>query len=127
MQALILLVPLFLLWFLIVRPQQRRIRDQRAMVLALEVGDDVITSAGIYGTIVDLDGDVAVLEVADGVRLRIARLAIGNRLSTHVDRVTEPEPDTELAGEGPRPQPGPDAADPSRVALPEARDEDEPR
>jgi len=76
---ILLLIPL---WFLLVRPQQRRLRAQQEMVRSLQVGDDVITSAGIYGTIVDLDDETASLEVADGVEIRIARMAVGRRLST---------------------------------------------
>jgi preprotein translocase subunit YajC len=53
------------------------------MVLSLQQGDEVITSAGIYGTIIDLDDEVVSLEVAEGVRLRIARMAIGRRLTPH--------------------------------------------
>ena len=75
---LLLLIPL---WLLLVRPQQRRVRAQRAMVLSLQQGDDVLTSAGIYGTIIDLDDEVVTLEVAEGVRLRIAR--DGHRTPAH--------------------------------------------
>ena len=84
MTALLPLLLLIPLWLLLVRPQQRRIRAQQAMVRALEVGDEVLTSSGIYGTIVDLDDEVVMLEVAEGVRLRIARMAIGRQLSHRV-------------------------------------------
>lgn len=78
------LIPLLLiipLWFLFVRPQQRRLRAQQEMVSSLEVGDDVITSAGMYGTVVALDEAVATVEVAPGVPVRMARQAIGRRLT----------------------------------------------
>lgn len=76
---LLLLIPL---WFLLVRPQQQRVRAQQALVRSLDVGDDILTSSGIYGTIVGLDDEVATLEVAEGVRLRIARAAIGRKFTT---------------------------------------------
>lgn len=86
MQALLPLLLLIPLWFLLVRPQQRRIRAQQAMVGALQVGDEVIMSAGIYGSIVALEGDVVTLEVADDIQLRVARMAIARRLEA---RTTE--------------------------------------
>ena len=81
---ILLLIPL---WFLLVRPQQRRVRAQQEMVRSLEVGDEVITTGGVYGTIVDLDAEVALLEVAPGVQLRVARQAMGRRLTPHADEL----------------------------------------
>jgi preprotein translocase subunit YajC len=81
---LLFLIPL---WFLLVRPQQRRVRAQQALVRTLETGDDVVTSAGIYGSIVGLDDEVVTLEVAEGVSLRIARAAIARRLNAHADEM----------------------------------------
>ena len=81
MQYLILPLLLLAMYFLVIRPQQQRIRAQQALVAALEVGDEVVSSAGIYGRIIALDDEIAILEVADGVELRIARGAIARRLS----------------------------------------------
>src|SRR5215213_3402623 len=78
-----LILPLLLLamYFLVIRPQQQRIRAQQALVAALEEGDEVVSSAGIYGRITSLDDEVALLEVADGVELRVARGAIARRIA----------------------------------------------
>jgi preprotein translocase subunit YajC len=65
-----------LLW----RPQQRRIAAVRALQSDLEVGDDVLTTSGIYGRITKLRDDEADLEIAPGVVIRVARGAIGQRL-----------------------------------------------
>lgn len=89
MAALPLLI-LPVLWLLLVRPQQRRMRAQQDLVRSLAVGDDVLTTAGIYGSIVALDEEVATVEVAEGVHLRVARMAIGRRL---IGPATEPLPD----------------------------------
>lgn len=91
MQALLPLLLLIPLWLLLVRPQQRRIRAQQAMVRALQVGDEVIMSAGIYGTIVTLDDEVATLTVADGVQLRVARMAIARRLAAAAADLDSPD------------------------------------
>ena len=81
MQYLILPLLLLAMYFLVIRPQQQRIRAQQALVAALQVGDEVVSSAGIYGRIISLTDEIAMLEVADGVELRIARGAIARRLS----------------------------------------------
>ena len=71
-----ILLLLLAAWALLVVPQQRQQRAHRDLVAALAVGQEVITTAGIYGTITALDGDVAQLEIAPGTAIRIARLAI---------------------------------------------------
>jgi len=81
MQYLILPLLLLAMYFLVIRPQQQRIRAQQALVAALREGDEVVSSAGIYGRITSLTDEIAILEVADGVELRIARGAIARRLS----------------------------------------------
>ena len=61
MQYLILPLLLLAMYFLVIRPQQQRIRAQQALVAALQVGDEVVSSAGIYGRITALDDDPAEL------------------------------------------------------------------
>ncbi len=68
-----------LFFFLIVRPQRRQLASRRALIAAVEVGDDVITAGGIYGTIRAIDGDVLEVEIADGVVITLAREAIARR------------------------------------------------
>jgi preprotein translocase subunit YajC len=99
-----ILVAAFLL--LIVRPQRRRMAAHRAMVASLRVGDDVVTSGGIYGTIRGLDEESLDLEVARGIVLRVARGAIAQRLGP-IDEIDELEDPTEGGAgddrsEGPR-------------------------
>jgi len=63
-------------FLLIVRPQRRRLAAHRALVAALTVGDEVITTGGIFGTIVALDDERIELEVSRGVVITVARAAI---------------------------------------------------
>jgi preprotein translocase subunit YajC len=63
-------------FLLIVLPQRRRTNAHRALLAALQVGDEVITIGGILGTIRELDDEKIRLEVADGVVLTVARNAI---------------------------------------------------
>lgn len=75
--ALIYFAVLALAFFLLmVRPQRRRAAAHRQFVAALSVGDEVITSGGIFGTIRGLTDDSVELEIAPGTVLRIARIAI---------------------------------------------------
>lgn len=88
MLALIIPVAMIaLLWVLFIVPQQRRVRAHQAFVAALEVGDEVITTAGVFGTITAVDDDTVRLRVADGVELTMARMAIGQPRM-----VADPEP-----------------------------------
>ena len=83
----ILFIPLLLviMYFLILRPQQKRMKDQRAMLGVLDVGDDVKTDSGIYGTISDLDGDTVFLMVADGVEIKISKASIAEMIKYDED------------------------------------------
>lgn len=74
---LVLPLALFVgLYFLMIRPQQRKVKEHQQLVAALEVGDDVVTSGGIYGAVTAIDGEVLRLEIADGVEILLARDAI---------------------------------------------------
>ena len=68
-----------LMYLLLIRPQQQRVRAQRALVAALAVGDDVVTIGGLFGRIVAIEGDVVSLEASPGVVLRFRRFAISGR------------------------------------------------
>jgi preprotein translocase subunit YajC len=74
----LILLPLFFLvfYFLLIRPQQKKMREHADLVGSVEPGDDVLTNGGLYGTIVAIDGQVMELEIADGVVVRIQRSAI---------------------------------------------------
>ncbi len=71
---LILIMVIF--YFLLILPAQRRQKKTAQMLTALKNGDKVITSGGLYGTIVGLEGDAVQLRVAEQVKLKVARSAI---------------------------------------------------
>ena len=68
-------------YFLLIRPQRNRQRAQQAVLASLEVGDEVMTSSGIFGTIIEIDEDEGVLtvEIAPGTRVRMLRQGIAQR------------------------------------------------
>ena len=74
---LIIVVAFGFLYFVLVRPQQRRRVDAERMLQSLEVGDEVVTAGGIFGTITALDEDEVRVEIAPQLEVRVARRAIG--------------------------------------------------
>jgi preprotein translocase subunit YajC len=104
-------------FFLVVVPQRRRVAAQRALVAGLEPGDEVITSAGLYGAVQAVDDEVVRLAVAPGVVVRVARGAVIARVGP--DRPGAPgldagpevpgpdgsgsDADPDAPGDGPRP------------------------
>ena len=78
MAQLIVIVAMFvLLWLLFIRPQRRRVQAQQELVSGIEVGDEILTVGGIYGTVVELrEEDELVLEIDRGTRVRDARRAV---------------------------------------------------
>jgi preprotein translocase subunit YajC len=71
------LIPLLLMfvifYFLLIRPQQKKSKQHKELLASLKRGDSVITSGGIFGRIAEINDNVIVLEVADKVRIKVAR------------------------------------------------------
>ena len=63
-------------YFLLIRPQQRRARAQRDMVQSVDVGDEVVTVGGMFGTIRSMEDDVVIVELAPGTEIRMLKSAI---------------------------------------------------
>jgi preprotein translocase subunit YajC len=80
---------LIAMWIFVVLPQQRRQRAHQVLVSSLDVGDDVITTSGMYGTITELDDQSVILEVADGVELRMVRQAIMRKVDEPTDETSD--------------------------------------
>jgi len=75
-QILILVVFVAIFYFMLIRPQQKRMKEQQAMLAKLATGDEVVTSGGILGRIAEVGEIFVTLEVADGVKLRVQRTQI---------------------------------------------------
>lgn len=81
MGSLIIIVALFaVLWLLIIRPQRAKQRKQQSLLSAIEPGDEILTVGGIYGIVQELeadeDGGDLVVEIAEGIHVRVARRAV---------------------------------------------------
>jgi preprotein translocase subunit YajC len=86
--VLLLALPLIGLW-LLVRGQQRRTQQAAQLAAGLRVGQDVITTSGLFGTIVALDDEMVTLLVAPGVELRYDRRAVGRVLEADGEPPTD--------------------------------------
>jgi len=70
-------VPIFLIiYFLMIRPQQQRQKNLDKMLKALKKGDRVLTQGGIFGTVIGLDDQKAVLKIAEDTKVEFSRSAI---------------------------------------------------
>jgi len=71
------LIPIILMfvifYFLLIRPQQKRNKEHKEMITNLKKGDRIITSGGLYGRITGLDETTLTVEIADKVRVKVAR------------------------------------------------------
>jgi len=61
----------FVFYFLVIRPQQKKVKDHQEMLKKIKKNDEVITTGGIYGKVMALSDDVVTLEVSPNVRLRV--------------------------------------------------------
>lgn len=77
MQFLIIMVLMLgVMYVLMIRPQRQRQAQQQSMIDGASVGDDVLTTGGIYGTISEAEGDDIVVEIANGVTVHMTRRGI---------------------------------------------------
>lgn len=86
------------MYFLMIRPQRKRMRAQQELQAAIGVDDEVITNSGLYGFVTAIDGDVVWLEVADNVEIRISRNALLRRINPSEETAGgEPTSDSDAA------------------------------
>ena len=78
---MVLLLPV-LMYFILIRPQRKRMKQQAAMQSQLAVGDEVVTNSGIYGFISSIEDDLFWLEVDDDVQIRVAKGAVQGKAPT---------------------------------------------
>jgi preprotein translocase subunit YajC len=97
MGYLILIVIVFaLMWVLLIQPQRRRQVRHAAMLQEIEVGDEVLTVAGIYGTVRAVRADDLTLEIAPGTTVRFDKRAVASVVRPELEE-GEPATDGETA------------------------------
>jgi preprotein translocase subunit YajC len=95
--SLMRFLPLFLIfgvfYFLLIRPQQKKLDAQAAMLKALKKGDKVITGGGLIGTIAKLDGDdYAFVEIAKDIQVKVMRSTISGLVDEGKQKTETPSP-----------------------------------
>ncbi|HVN41340.1 MAG TPA: preprotein translocase subunit YajC [Steroidobacteraceae bacterium] len=78
LQMLPLVLIFVVFYFLLIRPQSKRAKEHKAMVAALTVGEEVVTSGGILGKITETGEQFVTVEIATGVRVKVQRHTITN-------------------------------------------------
>jgi preprotein translocase subunit YajC len=79
-------------YFLLIRPQQKRAKEQAHLMASLKNGDRIVTIGGLFGTIERLDDEVVELRISDSVVVDVARSAVARRVDSS-GHVVEDEPD----------------------------------
>lgn len=89
--SLLFLVAIFvLMWALLIRPQKAKQRAQQQMLSHIDAGDEILTVGGIYGIVVEVeDDDDLVVEIADGIHVRIARRAVATVVKPDEDEAED--------------------------------------
>ncbi len=94
-----LLVPLVLMgglfYFMLIRPQKRRSQSQNRLLESLEVGDEIMTAGGIFGTVKDMDEDTVTVEISPGTDVRMVKRAIAQKLVEDEYEYEDEEPEEE--------------------------------
>ncbi len=81
--SLIIIIALFaaVFYFMLWRPQQKKMRAHAELVEGAKPGDEVVTQGGLYGFITELEDDTMLIEVSEGVEIRIAKGAVSRNLT----------------------------------------------
>lgn len=84
--TLIQLGLIFVIFYvLLIRPQQKKFKQHEAMLNAIQKGDEIITGGGIYGKVVAAEPYDLTVEIADGVKIKVARATVRELLSEEVE------------------------------------------
>jgi preprotein translocase, YajC subunit len=76
MQILMIVVMIVIFYFFMIRPQQKKQKEIQKARAALKVGDNVVTSGGLYGKIREIGDVYMILEISDGVRVKIDKTSV---------------------------------------------------
>jgi preprotein translocase subunit YajC len=93
---------LAVMYFLMIRPQQKKVKEHKALIAAIKRGDQVVTSGGIIGTVAKVRSDTEIdLEISEGVRVRVVRAMITEVLAKtgHLSKTVAADEDEEEATE----------------------------
>ncbi len=82
-----LLVAIF--YFMLIRPQKKRVEEHRRLIQSIAIGDEVVTIGGMHGTVRRIGDDDCELEIAPGTNVRFSKTAIAARRTEELEETTE--------------------------------------
>lgn len=87
MSFLPLIVIMLLMYMFLIRPQQKRVKEQQALVRSLAAGDEVLLNSGIHGVVKEVEEESGIiwLEVAQDLELKVLRTAVERKFQTDLD------------------------------------------
>jgi preprotein translocase subunit YajC len=86
---IVMVLMLGVMYVLMIRPQRQRQQQQQSMIEGASVGDDVLTTGGIYGTVTQAEGDDVVVQIAEGLEVHMTRRGIAAVLPPETEDVDE--------------------------------------
>jgi preprotein translocase subunit YajC len=75
-----LIIMFVLMYFLLIRPQQKRAKEHKLLLAALKKGDEVVTNGGVVGRVDSVDESFATLQIAQGVIVKVQKQGINQKL-----------------------------------------------
>jgi preprotein translocase subunit YajC len=90
---IVMVLLLGVMYVMMIRPQRRRQAQHQTMIEGAGVGEDVLTTGGIYGTVTEVEGDDLVVEIADGVSVHMTRRGIAAVLPPEEEEDEEEDED----------------------------------
>jgi preprotein translocase subunit YajC len=131
-QMLPFILILAIMYFLIIRPQQKRLKEHRDMIASIKRGDTVVTAGGMVGKVTKVIGDTELqVELAEGVRVRVVRGTIaevrtrGDVRDVEAKRAMARDDDDEgMEGDAEEPAPKTKTSNPNRAPADAASDKD---
>jgi preprotein translocase subunit YajC len=124
MNGLLIVALLFgIFWFVLVRPQRARAREQQELIASLEPGDEIVTTGGLYGVITEVDGEILRVEIADGLVVRTARNAVAGIVEFDEEEVEEEGGEGETAEGAPEAEEAPATRAEETTAEPQPKTE----
>ena len=93
-----------LMYVLMIRPQQKKVKAQQALVSSIQSGDEVVLNSGIFGVVKDVEDDILWLEVFEGIELKVMRGSVDGRFNepAEID-----DSDSDSGSDGSDPDDGP--------------------
>ena len=87
MSFLPLIILMLLMYMFLIRPQQKRVKEQQALVRSLAAGDEVLLNSGIHGVVKEVEEESGIiwLEVAQDLELKVLRTAVERKFQTDLD------------------------------------------